>query len=78
MRGYPNTGVEVLSDLIYVLGGKTPPKVRKSKIDEDSDLARLSLRDLLWFCYLDQDHMDSSFFHLEREADFNKRFTGIP
>lgn len=69
----PNTGVEVLSDLVYVLAGKTPPKVRKSRIDEDSDLARLSLRDLLWYCYLDQDHMDSSFFHLERDADFNKR-----
>lgn len=69
----PNSGVEVLSDLVYVLGGKTPPKVRKSQICEDSELARLSLRDLLWYCYLDQDHMDSSFFHLERDADFNKR-----
>jgi hypothetical protein len=42
------SGIEVLSDLIYVLSGRTPPKVRKSKIKEDSDLARLSLRDLLW------------------------------
>lgn len=69
----PESGIEVLSDLIYVLGGKTPPKVRKSKIKEDSDLARLSLRDLLWYCYLDQDSMDSSFFHLEGEAEFSKR-----
>lgn len=69
----PESGIEVLSDLIYVLAGKTPPKVRKSKIKEDSDLARLSLRDLLWYCYLDQDSMDSSFFHLESEAEFSKR-----
>ncbi|MGE3801844.1 MAG: AAA family ATPase [Candidatus Kapaibacterium sp.] len=67
------SGIEVVSDLIYVLGGKTPPKVRKSKIKEDSDLARLSLRDLFWYCYLDQDSMDSSFFNLESEAEFSKR-----
>lgn len=69
----PGSGIEVLSDLIYILGGRTPPKVRKSKIKLDSDLARLSLRDLLWYCYLDQDSMDSSFFHLEGEAEFSKR-----
>jgi len=69
----PNSGIEVLSDLIYVLGGKIPPKVRKSKIKEDSDLARLSLRDLLWYCYLDQDSMDSSFFHLDGDAHTHKR-----
>ncbi len=69
----PQSGIEVLSDLIYVLGGRTPPKVRKSKIREDSDLARLSLRDLLWYCYLDQDSMDSSFFHLDGDAHPHKR-----
>ncbi len=57
----PGTGVEVLSDLIYYLAGKKPPKVRQSKIKDDSELERLSLRDLLWYCYLDQDSMDSSF-----------------
>lgn len=67
------TEVEVLSDLIYFLAGRTPPKVRRSKIQEDSDLARLSLRDLLWYCYLDQDSMDSSFFHLEKDGDQWKR-----
>jgi len=69
----PNSGIEVISDLIYVLAGKTPPKVRKSKQKEESDLGRLSLRDLLWYCYLDQDSMDSSFFHLDRDADHFKR-----
>ena len=53
--------------------GHTPPKVRKSKQKEESDLERLSLRDLLWYCYLDQDSMDSSFFHLDRDADHFKR-----
>ena len=64
--------IEVVSDLIYVLGGRKPPKVRKSKRKEESDLTRLSLRDLLWFCYLDQDSMDSSFFHLDRNANHFK------
>ena len=69
----PGTGIEVISDLIYVLSGRIPPKVRKSKIKEDSDLARLSLRDLLWYCYLDQDSMDSSFFNLDGDAHTHKR-----
>jgi rubrerythrin len=69
----PNTGVEVLSDLIYHLAGKTPPKVRRSKIKEDSELERLSLRDLLWYCYLDQDSMDSNFFNLDSGAHIWKR-----
>lgn len=69
----PNSGVENLSDLIFYLSGIQPPKVRKSKIQEDSDLERLSIRDLLWYCYLDQDSMDSSFFNLEAEAAFYKR-----
>jgi len=69
----PGTRVEILSDLIYYLAGKTPPKVRRSKIKEESDLERLSLRDLLWYCYLDQDSMDSSFFHLDGDAHIHKR-----
>ena len=69
----PESGIEVISDLIYVLGGHTPPKVRRSKHKEESDLGRLSLRDLLWYCYLDQDSMDSSFFHLDGDADHFKR-----
>ena len=69
----PDTGVEVLSDLIYYFSGKNPPKVRRSKLNDDSDLQRLSVRDLLWYCYLDQDSMDSSFFHLENDAGQWKR-----
>jgi len=69
----PNTQVEVLSDLVFHLQGLQPPRVRKSQLNEDSTLERLSLRDLLWYCYLDQDSMDSSFFHLDRDADTFKR-----
>lgn len=54
-----------LSDLIFHLAGLTPIKVRRSKQDENSPLIRLSFRDLLWYCYLAQDHLDSSFYRLE-------------
>ncbi|MEA2710291.1 MAG: hypothetical protein QOF78_2892 [Phycisphaerales bacterium] len=69
----PETGIEVLSDLFYHLAGMAPPKVRRSKLKEDSELGRLSLRDLLWYCYLDQESMDSDFFHLDSGADSFKR-----
>lgn len=69
----PGTGVENLSDLIFWLSNVNPPKVRTSKRNADSSSARLSLRDLLWYCYLDQDEIDSSFFHLDEEAHPFKR-----
>jgi hypothetical protein len=69
----PASGVYVLSDLVFYLAGIQPPRVRRSKLDEDSSLERLSLRDLLWYCYLDQDTIDSEFFHLEVGAEFAKR-----
>lgn len=59
----PETGVETLSDLVFWLSEINPPRVRKSKAKADSKIMRLSLRDLLWYCYLDQDHIDSSFFY---------------
>jgi hypothetical protein len=65
----PETGIEVLSDLFFFLIGIEPPRVRRSKLKEDSELGRLSLRDLLWYCYLDQDSMDSDFFHLDAGGD---------
>lgn len=54
-----------LSDLIFKLAGIQPIRVRRSKLDPDSPLIRLSFRDLMWYCYLRQDHLDSSFFRLE-------------
>jgi len=67
------TKVEVLSDLIFHLSGYIPPKVRRGALKEDSELQRLSLRDLLWYCYLDQDQIDSSFFFLGKGEDNFKR-----
>jgi hypothetical protein len=69
----PGTSIEVLSDLVFWLSGITPPRVRQSKLRQDSDMSRLSLRDLLWYCYLDQDEIDSSFFHLDQNAHPFKR-----
>lgn len=69
----PGTEVENLSDLIFHIAGISPPRVRRSQAREDSDLGRLSLRDLLWYCYLDQDEIDSTFFHLDRAGDTFKR-----
>ncbi|MDQ0090115.1 hypothetical protein J2T12_003529 [Paenibacillus anaericanus] len=69
----PNTTVQTLSDLLFFLSDKKPPKVRKSKIKEDTELIRLSFRDLMWYCYLDQDTIDSSFFNLGREEHEYKR-----
>ncbi|WBO86282.1 AAA family ATPase [Hymenobacter yonginensis] len=59
------TGVETLSDLIFYLSKRKIPKVRVSKTSDKAELSRLSLRDMLWYCYLDQDNIDSNFFHLE-------------
>jgi hypothetical protein len=69
----PGSGVEHLSDLIFWLSGIAPPRVRRSKQRADTGTERLSLRDLLWYCYLDQDELDSSFFNLDEHAYFPKR-----
>jgi len=53
-----------LSDLIFYLAGIKPIKVRRSKEDYDSQLVRLSFRDVMWYCYLEQDNLDSSFYNL--------------
>lgn len=67
------TKIEVLSDLIFKLEGINPPKVRRGKLRDDSEIVRLSFRDLFWYCYLDQDDLDSNFFNLDPEANSFKR-----
>ena len=69
----PNAKVENISDLIFHLAGLESPFVLKSKYNVDTELVRLSFRDLMWYCYLDQDHIDSSFFYLDRGDDAFKR-----
>lgn len=72
-----------LSDLIFHLCGVSPIKVRKRSRDPDSPLIRLSIRDLWWYCYLDQTHLDSSFYRLEdpfrgrKSQDAMRFFTGL-
>ena len=69
----PNKNIVNMSDLIFYLSGLEPPKVLQSKIKEDTKLIRLGFRDLLWYCYLEQDNMDSSFFYLGEGEDRDKQ-----
>lgn len=72
-----------LSDLIFYLCGAEPIKVLKRARDPDSPMIRLSFRDIWWYCYLDQTHLDSSFFRLEdtyrgrKSQDAMRFFTGL-
>ncbi len=63
----PNSGVVVLSDLLFYLAKEEPPYVRRRKGRPDERLERLSFRDLFRYCYLDQTGMDSVFFRLDSE-----------
>jgi rubrerythrin len=84
-QGDPLLDAEVynLSDLIFYLCGVTPIKVRKRSHDPDSPVIRLSIRDVWWYCYLDQTHLDSSCFRLEdpmrgrKSQDAMRFFTGL-
>jgi len=81
----PLVGEDVfnLSDLLFHLCGITPIKVRQRTRDPDSPMIRLSFRDIWWYCYLDQTHLDSSFFRLEdpfrgrKSQDAMRFFTGL-
>jgi len=54
-----------LSDLIFTFCGVQPVKVRTRKSDPDSPVVRLSIRDMLWYCHLRGEVIDSSFFSME-------------
>ncbi|WFC42283.1 DUF3732 domain-containing protein [Pseudoxanthomonas sp. SE1] len=72
-----------LSDLLFHLSGVRPIKVRQRVRDPDSPMIRLSFRDIWWYCYLEQTHLDSSFFKLEepfkgrKSQDAMRFFTGL-
>lgn len=53
------------SDLVFFLCGIAPIKVRQRLRDPESPMVRLSIRDMWRYCYLDQTHLDSSFYRLE-------------
>lgn len=63
----PDSGVMVLSDLLFFLAKEEPPYVRRRKGTPDERLERLSFRDLFRFCYLDQEGMDNVFFRLDSD-----------
>lgn len=44
----------------------------ENQISSDSPMVRLSFRDILWYCYLDQDNLDSSFYRLEEPVVLSK------
>lgn len=72
-----------LSDLLFHLCGVEPIKVLKRSRDPESPMIRLSFRDIWWYCYLDQTHLDSSLFRLEdpfrgrKSQDAMRFFTGL-
>jgi len=63
----PVVGTEIhsLSDLLLHLLGFPVLRVRKRSFDPESELVRLSFRDISEFVYLDQSHLDSDFFLLD-------------
>lgn len=63
----PDSGVTVLSDLLFHLAKEEPPYVRRRKGTPDERLERLSFRDLFRLCYLDQEGMDNVFFRLDSD-----------
>lgn len=63
----PDSGVAVLSDLLFHLAKEEPPYVRRRRGTPDERLERLSFRDLFRFCYLDQEGMDNVFFRLDSD-----------
>lgn len=77
-----NKEIYSFSDMIFYLCNKEPIKVKKSIQDLDSDLIRLSFRDIWRYCYLEQMNMDSSFFRFEhpfkkkKSQDAMRFFTG--
>lgn len=73
----PGTSIEVLSDLIFHLADLSAPKVRKGRRTAEPSMVRLSLRDLIRFCYIDQDEIDSDFFRLDLEGDWVRRAKSV-
>ena len=72
-----------LSDLLFYLCDVEPIRVLQKSRDPDSPMIRLSFRDVWRYCYLDQAHLDSSFFRLEdpfrgrKSQDAMRFFTGL-
>jgi len=79
----PETMIYNLSDMIYHFCGVEPIKVHQRTQDAESPLIRLGFRDLWRYSYLEQMHLDSSFFKFEdafkgrKSQDALRFFTGL-
>lgn len=60
-----DNNIYTLSDLLFYFVGISPMKIPLSKYKPDTKSVRLSFRDIMWYCYLEQSHFDSSFFKLD-------------
>ncbi|MBN1118166.1 MAG: hypothetical protein JXA77_13240 [Bacteroidales bacterium] len=60
-----NDNIYGLSDLLFYLLGLNPYLVPSNNDIDDAKLIRISFRNFMWYCYLDQHHLDSSFYRLE-------------
>jgi predicted nuclease with TOPRIM domain len=55
-----------LSDLIFYLLDKNVMRIPAKKNDKDNtSMVRLTVRNFMWYCYLDQSKLDNSFFRHE-------------
>lgn len=54
-----------LSDLIFYLLDINVLRIPSNKSKDNATLVRLSFRNFMWYCYLDQSKFDSSFFRHE-------------
>lgn len=69
----PEQGIYNISDFLFTFSGLKPPRVRRSRYDVDSDLVRLSFRDVMWYCYLKQEQMINSLFYLDNAENYFKQ-----
>jgi hypothetical protein len=60
-----DNNIYTLSDLLFYFVGISPMKIPLSRYKPDTKSVRLSFRDIMWYCYIEQGHFDSSFFKLD-------------
>ncbi len=56
-----------LSDLLFYFLGVEPLRIPSSQSSEQQQPVRLSFRNFMWYCYLQQHLLDSSFYWLKTE-----------
>ncbi|MGA2682941.1 MAG: hypothetical protein ABSF44_14220 [Candidatus Bathyarchaeia archaeon] len=59
--------IKNLNDLLFYLAGEEALRIPKSKAANEEQTVRLSFRNFMWYCYLEQNVMDSAFFWLKTD-----------